>query len=96
MILLTPGFIMLAFISVIGGILIMKAQAEMTRAQMDLTADELKTFNERFRFAKSRADMPPGFTHIAQVSDRLRRRALSTTIAVIAGIAAIIFVGPGL
>ena len=89
----TTSFLLLSVIIVVVALLILRAQRSHKTQQSNLTADELKSFNEQFRF-KSRVGMPTRYDAIAATSDRLRRTSILGCLAVIAGIAQVIIVGP--
>ncbi len=89
----TTSFLILAAIILIAAFLILRAQRLHQSQEATHTADEVKTFNDTFRF-KRRVDMPPKFTALAATSDRLRRTSTLGMLAVIAGIAYVIIAGP--
>ena len=57
-----------------------------------MVADELKTFNERYARASSRADMPTRFNEIAEATSRASRIWLASTVAILLVLVWIIFV----
>jgi hypothetical protein len=89
----TTSFLILAAIILVSGFSIWRAQKAHQVMEATLTADEVKTFNDTYRF-KRRVDMPPTFTALAATSDRLRRTSTLGMLAVIAGIAYVIIAGP--
>jgi hypothetical protein len=89
----TTSILVVAGISLLSAFLILRAQSAHKDQEADLTADELKTFNERYRF-KSRTDMPARYDAIRVTSDRLRRTSTIGMLAVIASIAYVIIAGP--
>jgi hypothetical protein len=89
----TTSFLVLTAIIFGAGLFILRATRSHKVEEAELTADELKTFNERFRF-KSRVEMPTRYQAIAATADRLRRTSILGCLAVIAGIAYVIIAGP--
>jgi hypothetical protein len=91
-----PALLLLAAIVLLVFVLFWRAHNKHKLQEMDLTADELKTFNERYRFKRNRADMPTRFLPISATSDRLRWISTMGSLGLIAGIAYVIFRGPNL
>jgi hypothetical protein len=91
---LFPAFLPLLSVTLIAFVFGQRAWNAHKAQEMSLSADELKTFNERFRFKRNRADMPRKFQPICDTSDRLRRISLLGCLAVVAGIAFAIIKGP--
>lgn len=91
-----PTFLVLAAVTLIALFLILRSQKAHKEQEMELSAEELKVFNERFRFNGNRAEMPTRFQAISVTSDNLRRTSLVGTLAVLACIVFVIFKGPNL
>jgi hypothetical protein len=92
----SPSFILLALLCAAIWLFGGPANKAVKRAEMELGADDLKTFRERHRRKASRADMPSRFRDIAEASDRAARIWLWSAVAVIAALVWIIATGPGL
>ena len=92
---LSPAYIMLAVLA--GAIFLFSrpVTAAVKRAEMDLTADDLKTFKERYRRKTARHDMPPRFEAYAQATDKAGRVWSSAVLAIIVALVWITMAGPG-
>jgi hypothetical protein len=91
-----PALVLLAAIVLPLFAVFWRAQNQHKLQEMELSADELKSFNERYRFQRNRADMPERFVPIAATSDRMWWVSVLGSLALIAGIAYVIFKGPNL
>jgi len=96
MTLTSPSFILLVLICVGAWLIGGPASKAVKNAEMDLSADELKTFRERYRKSSRRRDMPTKFKAIAEASDRAARIWLISAVAVTVTIVWTILAGPGL
>jgi hypothetical protein len=89
----TASFVLLAAVALASALFIFNARKKHLAQEARLTADELKTFNERFRF-KNREGMPTTFMAIAATSDRFRRTSIIGILAIVASLAYVIIAGP--
>jgi len=72
------------------------AQKAHKEQELERTADDLKSFNKRFRFKRDRSAMPTRFQPFSATADTLRRTSTPSGLAIVAGIAFVIFKGPSL
>jgi len=92
----SPGFILLFIILAMAWLFGTPANRAVRKAQMNLTADEARTFAEKYRRASSRADMPSRFAELAQAKARAERVWLISSAAILIVLVWIILAGPGL
>ncbi|MBF9028966.1 hypothetical protein HKCCE3408_01040 [Rhodobacterales bacterium HKCCE3408] len=93
---LTPGFIFLGLVMAVILLIGFPANAAVRRARAPLSADDVKTFEDRFSRGRNRAEMPTALTDLARTSDRAARIWLWGTFAILAILVAIIALGPDL
>ncbi|MEM7720833.1 MAG: hypothetical protein AAF376_00530 [Pseudomonadota bacterium] len=96
MTLTSPAFTMLLLLLGAIWLLVNPSLKAAKAARMELTADELKTFQERYTKKSARADMPTKFNDFAAAADRASRIWILSCLAIIAALFWIIFAGPGL
>ena len=93
---INPGFLLLATIVAVTFVFVSRHERAMKQAEKKLTAQELKDFNDNFKFSKDRTAMPTRFDAIATAFDMRRRGSLYGVIAIIACLLLVIFRGPQL
>ncbi|ABD53704.1 hypothetical protein [Jannaschia sp. CCS1] len=96
MTILTPGFILIALVVLAVFLAAAPARKRVDRARRDLSAEDLKTFGDTYRNRANRHDMPSKYNRFAQASDTASRIWVIGVVAIIAALAAYIFLGPTL
>ena len=86
-------FVILFLVVPVAFIVSEHSRRRVKQAEISLTADELKTFNDRYRQAHQRDGMPSRFAAIVDATDRARRAALASAFAVLLAICFVIFMG---
>ncbi len=88
-------FVILFFVIPVAWVILELAKRRVRQAEIDLTAEELKTFKDLYRQPHQRGGMPSRFAEIADATDRARRAAVSTSLVVLLAFCFVIFTGRG-
>ena len=73
--------------------LMMRANRPLKERALQLTVEQARTFNTKYRNKANRADMPPELRAVAEASDRARSVTLTACATSAVSIAAYIFIG---
>lgn len=96
MTILSPAMILMGVILGLAYLFGNPTSKRVAQLRMELSADDVKTYHERYRSKANRADMPTNYTEYATATDRAARIYLTTIVAIVVALFAIIFLGPNL